>query len=129
PPVKKHSDSDIRLEEASGRRRADDGSSDDALVTEEIDLDAEERKAQETMKPKGGRSKMKRADSTPALPTTSPFELSESDLNVPAPKKNPDSSSDFELTPMGESDDSLELSSSEMPALPPDSSEEVDLGA
>jgi excisionase family DNA binding protein len=120
PPVKKHSDSDIRLEEV-GRPapRADEGS-DDALVTEEIDLDAEERRAAETMKKKGkgGRSKMKRADSGPALPTTSPFELSSDDIDVPAkPKKKVESSSDFELTPAAQdSGDAIELSDSELEA-------------
>src|SRR5262249_53956913 len=79
PPGKKHSDSDIRLDEVDRPApRADEGS-DDALVTEEIDLDAEERRHAEKQakakKGKGERSKMKRGDSTPALPTTSPFEL------------------------------------------------------
>jgi excisionase family DNA binding protein len=126
PPVKKHSDSDIRLEEVGSGRRRDEGS-DDAHVTEEFDLDAEERKASETGRPKG-KSKMK-----PALPTESPFELSASDIQPPppAPKTPPDSSSDFELSPAAQaSDDALELSSGEMAALKDDSSEdEVPLGA
>jgi len=142
PPGKKtHSDSDIRLEEAGGGGARGDEASDDALVTEEIDLDAEERKAKEK-KPKKGKSRMKRADSTPALPTTSPFELSEDDLDLPAGgkkkpdsssdvdlptggKKKPDSSSDFDLTPAAEdSDESIELSGTDIPALKDDSSEE-----
>ncbi len=136
PLVKKHSDSDIRLEEVSRPApRADEGS-DDALVTEEIDLDAEQRKAAEKAKGKGGRSKMKRVDSTPALPTTSPFELSADDIDVPAAAKKPDSSSDFELTPAAQrSDDEIPLSSDEIAAAaaPPgaghdSSDEEVALG-
>jgi hypothetical protein len=137
PPVKKHSDSDIRLEEVSRPApRADEGS-DDALVTEEIDLDAEQRKAAEKAKPKG-RSKMKPAGGAPALPTSSPFELSEDDIDAaPAAKKKPDSSSDFELTPAAsDSGDDIPLSSGEIEtagALPPkgaddSSEEEVALG-
>ncbi len=137
PPVKKHSDSDIRLEEVKrAAPRADEGS-DDALVTEEIDLDAEERKAAEKAKGKGGRSKMKRAGGP--LPASSPFELSDDDVGSapPAKKKTPDSSSDFELTPAAElSDDEIRLESSDeiaSPAAAPrgtsdSSDEEVALG-
>jgi excisionase family DNA binding protein len=135
PPGKKHSDSDIRLEEVSRPApRADEGS-DDALVTEEIDLDAEQRRAAEKAKTKGSKSRMKRADAKPPLPTESPFELSDADLDAPPAegKKKPDSSSDFELTPAAElSDSSIELSASEMAAAPPkqddSSDEEVALG-
>jgi hypothetical protein len=115
PPAKKHSDSDIRLEEVSRPApRADEGS-DDALVTEEIDLDAEQRKATEKAKGKvKGKSKMKPAGGGAALPTSSPFELSGDDVDAP-PKKKPDSSSDFELTPAGElSGDDIPLSSGEI---------------
>jgi excisionase family DNA binding protein len=130
PPAKKHSDSDIRLEEASAHPpRADEGS-DDAHVTEEIDLDAEARKHAEAQKAKG-KSKMKRADSK--QPAASPFELSD-DQPPQLPKggkKKPDSSSDFELTPAAESD-AVELSSGEMAAMAAadadSSEEEVDLG-
>jgi hypothetical protein len=131
PPGKKHSDSDIRLEEV-GRTapRADEGSG-DAHVTEEIDLDAEQRKAAEKAKGKG-KSRMKKADSAGALPTTSPFELSEDDSEAPAGKKKPDSSSDFELTPAKGSDSSIELSSGELEAVrdaaSDSSDEEVALG-
>ncbi|HKI30356.1 MAG TPA: hypothetical protein VKA46_00595 [Gemmataceae bacterium] len=139
PPGKKHSDSDIRLEEVARAAPRPDEKSDDALVTEEIDLDAEERKAAEKAKSKGGRSKMKRVDSPPPLPTSSPFELSEDDLEIPAEgaKKKKDSSSDFELTPgTDSSDDSLEFGSAEIagtappPKKPADDSsdEEVALG-
>jgi hypothetical protein len=129
PPAKKHSDSDIRLEEAGTPppRPADEGS-DDAHVTEEIDLDAEERKHAEAAKAKG-KSKMKRAESKPA---GSPFELSDDSVELPkGGKKKPDSSSDFELTPAAaDSDDSVELSSGEIAAMAgsDSSDEEVALG-
>jgi hypothetical protein len=135
PPVKKHSDSDIRLEEVSRPApRADEGS-DDALVTEEIDLDAEERRAAEKGKKKSGRSKMKPAGGKPALPTSSPFELSEDDIDAPAAgKKKSDSSSDFELTPAAaDSGDDIDLSGGEIEAAAArkagdSSDEEVALG-
>lgn len=130
---KKPSDSDIRIEEIhEGRAR-------DQMVTEEIDLDAEQRKAEAAAKAKGkgkGTRHRPKPGSAAALPTTSPFELSENDLDMDgptippasrAPAKTPadtDSSSDFELKPMGDS--SPLLGSDEMPALMGD--DEVGLG-
>ncbi len=154
--AKTPSDSDIRLEAAGGPH---DQASDDALVTEEIDLDAEARKAAEAAKPKPG--KRPRSKVTPPLPTSSPYELSENDISVEAPKtpgkgpkspgkapktppkgpktpekkaKSPedkegetDSSSDFELAPLGESSSPLEPGSSgEIPVMTDD--DEVSLG-
>jgi hypothetical protein len=130
PPMKKHSDSDIRLEEASGAHRRGDEGSDESHVTEDIDLDAEERKAAETAKAKG-KGKIRRADKTGAAAgAASPFELSDEVKMPEGGQKKPDSSSDFELTPAaGDSDDSVELSSGELAAMREDSSsEEVDLG-
>lgn len=127
---KKPSDSDIRIEELPrGGRKSD-------LVTEEIDLDAEQRKA-EAARPKSTRHRPK-PGSSPILPTTSPFELSENDLDmdgptIPPPARAPkpeaddtDSSSDFELKPMGDSSSPLELGSDEMQAMLGD--DEVSLG-
>lgn len=100
-PTKKASDSDIRIEEVGHGGRADQ------MVTEEIDLDAEQRKADQTGS-KSGRHRPK-PGSSPALPTVSPFELSENDIPVKgsaAAKKDPaqtDSSSDFELQPIDDS--------------------------
>src|SRR5262249_36120103 len=79
--AKTPSDSDIRLERAGSTPKP---ASDDALVTEEIDLDAESRKAAEAGKSKAG--KRPRSKVTPPLPTSSPYELSEHDISVEAPK-------------------------------------------
>jgi hypothetical protein len=92
------------------------------MVTEEIDLDAEQRKADAAAKAKRGRQRPKPPSSASALPTSSPFELSENDINMANPPASPaaekaeddtDSSSDFELKPMDDSSpvfDSDELS-------------------
>ncbi|MHB1424653.1 MAG: helix-turn-helix domain-containing protein [Gemmataceae bacterium] len=124
---KKSSDSDIRIEEVG------QGGKVDQMLTEEIDLDAEQRKA-DVARAKTTRHRPK-PGSSPALPTISPFELSESEIDVKkgaqgkrkAPRTeevNTDSSSDFELKPMADSSSPLELGSDEMPAL----SDEVQLG-
>src|SRR5262249_48596528 len=132
------SDSDIRIEQLgqlpsatqSGTRRRDQ----EGHITEEIDLDAEARKAEETAKtarPRG-RSQAKQ----PNLPPASPFELSESGIGkTPAPRaKEPaktdpeEDSSDFELKPLGTDEISpLELGSDEVAKMPSD--DEVELGA
>jgi excisionase family DNA binding protein len=127
--AKKQSDSDIRIEE-TGRKKGED-----QLVTEEIDLDAEQRKA-DAARAKAPRPKRKPGSSA-VLPTTSPFELSESDLDIEPPpsakgrkkaaKDEEDSSSDFELKPMGDTSSPLEVGSDEI-ALPSDDSDEVGLG-
>ncbi len=124
PVSKRPSDSDIRIEEHSGTRPRDQ------MVTEEIDLDAEQRKAAEAAaKSKKTRHQPKTSGGSPTLPTSSPFELSE---DAPAGPRAPeeadadtDSSSDFELKPMGDSSP-LEVGSDEMPVLSGD--EEVNLG-
>jgi excisionase family DNA binding protein len=102
------SDSDIRLEHGSSAKQKED-----ALVTEEIDLDAESRKAEEAAKgssvDKSG-NKPKRTQIGPGGQT--PFELSgpeatrishppsagKSGARPPVAKKDPDTSSEFELT-------------------------------
>jgi hypothetical protein len=121
------SDSDVRLELAPptppGRGR------DDAFITEDIELDLEALKEEE--------SKVKRrrpTKSSPEHPITSPFELSDDDApkagGKPKAKSDTDSSSDFELTAAGSSDHSpIELGSDEMPIpLAGDHEEEVILG-
>jgi excisionase family DNA binding protein len=119
---KKASDSDIRIEEVEPSGKVDQN------VTEEIDLDAEARKAEEARTKAGG--KRPKPASSPALPTKSPFELSESDIDVNGPAvgqpAETDSSSDFELKPMSESLSPLEISSSELPAVKSD--DEINLG-
>jgi hypothetical protein len=126
-PSKRPSDSDIRIEEHTGAGPRDQ------MVTEEIDLDAEQRKAAETAsKAKKTRHKPKTEGSGTVLPTSSPFELSEdATTKSPAPRTpeessaETDSSGDFELKPMGDSSP-LEVSSDEMPVLMGD--DEVNLG-
>jgi excisionase family DNA binding protein len=128
-PTKKKSDSDIRIEELHRGDRADQ------MVTEEIDLDAEQRKA-EAMRAKATRHRPK-PGSSPVLPTTSPFELSEHDIDITRPAAQPahgaeqgdsdtDSSSDFELKPMTDSSSPLEVGSDEMPVMMGD--DDVNLG-
>jgi excisionase family DNA binding protein len=81
-------DSDIRLDEKRPRPKSGlhpkPGSSDESMQTEEIDLDAELRKAQESAPPPSRKSKLK-APAVPQMPTTSPFELSAEDLPRPKP--------------------------------------------
>jgi len=81
--AKRPSDSDIRLE-ADERLPLVNR---DPLVTEEIDLDLEAMKAEQDLnKP---RPRPDTSDQHPALPTSSPFELSDSDIEVEVrPKKS-----------------------------------------
>jgi len=143
---KSPSDSDIRLEgvpPVSGKSRKDA-----QMVTEEIDLDAEDMQAARQAPPAKGKPKPRATGmpGSPALPTSSPFELSEADVDLDAPKSRPshakgaakappkssaskgpakppvkakgeDSSDDFELTPFEASGEST---------LPDE--EDVDLG-
>jgi excisionase family DNA binding protein len=141
PPPKKGSDSDIRLDAASARPASTEDSS-DSVVTDEIDLDAELRKAAESGQFKKPKRRSKAQPPQPPLPTESPFELSDADMSpadaspttssdemepVRAGADSPteDSSSDFELTPAAESSSPIEPGSDEVPAA----DDEVDLGA
>ncbi|HXG10252.1 MAG TPA: helix-turn-helix domain-containing protein [Gemmataceae bacterium] len=121
---KSASDSDIRLQQepSSARRTGSGKKKAEPPVTEEIDLDAELREAGVTG-PGRRRSGLK-APQQPSLPTGSPFELSDADLNAtkpaPAPKEKgvTESSSDFDLTPVGKDDSSpLDLDSDEAVSL------------
>lgn len=117
-PAKKPSDSDIRIEEVPR------GGKSDQNVTEEIDLDAEQRKA-DAARAKSTRHRPKPGSSS-VLPVTSPFELSENDLDIggpktPSPRRSPreadaetDSSSDFELKPMADSSSPLDVDDDEV---------------
>jgi len=126
---KSPSDSDVRLEQGQPKKSKLGGKKpDELLLTEEIDLDAELKKAEEASAKKPGTKH--KPGSAPQLPTTSPFELSESDLGLPEEKASglKDSSSDFDLTPaVGQEESPLELGSDEMPAAPPQD-DEVSLG-
>lgn len=115
------SDSNVRIEPA------DLGSSDELepLVTEEFDLDAEMEQV---------------TGSSGTLPTTSPFELSEDDLDIEEEEEvtptrethsadiedNLDSSDDFELTPTGAEE--LDQEDVELTFDDDDDSDEIDLG-
>ena len=131
--AKTPSDSDIRLEEhpagpGSGKKR------DEGLITEEIDLDAEAAKAPPRKGSKLGPAPGK-PPAAPPLPTSSPFEISENDLDMgmdateqAASERKKDSSGDFELTAPDDSSP-LELGSDEVPKLPlSGADEEVTLG-
>lgn len=102
------SDSDIRLE----RMPPSPGDSGEAmLLTEEINLDEEIRRQEAAQKQMPSPSKL-RPKSNLQMPTSSPFELSDSDLDrpssIPGAIEKPDSS-DFELTPAGVKDDSSDF--------------------
>jgi hypothetical protein len=136
---KRPSDSDIRLESDEALPLAHH----DPLVTEEIDLDLEAMKAEQDLKKP---QKRPGSDQHPALPTTSPFELSDSDIEVevkpkktgsksgkkskavpPPPPAEKDSSDEFELTAFDEKSSPLESSSdAQIPLIEED--EEVSLG-
>ena len=128
---KRPSDSDIRIEESSKKIAPGGKGRGQSPITEDIDLDEEERQADAAARTQAGAKGKPRANPL-NLPTSSPFELSESDIGMeePAAGKAPrptkpgdkggetDSSSDFELTPVGKTDESaLEISSGEVKAL------------
>jgi len=123
---KSPSDSDIRLHDAA---KGNPGSSAN-IITEEIDLDAEEAKLQA----KAAKSPKPRAQTTqynpnmPVLPTTSPYEISEPDVDLSKIKtKNvQDGSSEHEMIAFDPDKVRDELGSGEIPLLPSD--EEVDFG-
>src|SRR5262249_49865280 len=131
PRSKAPSDSDIRLQDAagSGKRRKQE------VITEEIDLDAEAARHDAAQKKAPQRPKP--GKSSPALPTSSPFELSETDMNLEEPpakdkpkkKSEVDSSSDFELIPYDASKSPLELGSGDIPLLGDESVSRGDLPA
>jgi excisionase family DNA binding protein len=124
-------DSDVRLESPSGSStRGREKKPDDSFLTEEIDLDAELRKAEEAARQKPTQP---RAKEGPAGPTTSPFELSDPEMQLaqsavaPTSKPATDSSSDFDLSlDVQENLSPLEPSSGELRAMAQE--EEVSLG-
>lgn len=127
--VKSPSDSDIRIEEVSSPSKSGGRKID--IVTEEIDLDAEEAAAKKTPAP----PTRPRPGASPPLPTSSPFELSEHDLTLTPPKsKTPppakpqeSDSSDFELS-LEDSSSHFDLGSDEVPVVPSSSDDDVSLG-
>ena len=135
--AKSPSDSDVRLDGdplagmSGGKKR------DDAMITEEIDLDAEAANIEEARK-KSKLDSPALPPAAPPLPTSSPFELSENDLDMgmepgeSAPGQSLGSSGDFELT-APDNNSSLHmshlshLSSEKIPLLQDGSGEEVPL--
>jgi excisionase family DNA binding protein len=123
------SDSDIRLGDlpSSDKKKGREAN----VITEEIDLDAEEARLAEKAKKKGkdgGKKQPTMMKGNSPLPTQSPFEISEPDFDldrpsgkVPKPKKKSevDSSSDFELIP---------FDASKSPDVPVLDDDDVDLG-
>lgn len=127
-PPKGATDSDIRLEGQFPPARSGEG-----LLTEEINLDEELKKDEAERKSQILQAKMRPKE--PEFPTTSPFELSEADLDLepPTPASAPrtprpkaqakEDSSDFELTPVKEPSSDFELT----PAKDEDRSSDFDL--
>jgi excisionase family DNA binding protein len=97
------SDSDIRLQDLPEPKRSGKGEAN--LITEEIDLDAEEaRLARQQPQPARPRGPSPARPNAPVLPSSSPYELSEADLGLDDVQKKPrvgkppeDSSSEHEL--------------------------------
>ena len=141
--AKKPSDSDIRLDDSAKDVKRGKAKKGEHPITEEIDLDEEQQRAEAAARTQAGQGKGRPKPNPLNLPTSSPFELSEADIDLDEPpaktrprapktiakKDDTDSSSDFELTPIGGADPSpLELSSGEVQALKDDDSDEVSLG-
>jgi excisionase family DNA binding protein len=103
PGPKSPTDSDIRLESAPPMGRSDEG-----LLTEDINLD-EELKKQESLSQQKPQAKVKPKSKMPKFPTSSPFELSESQMK-PAPAAPKPDSSDFDLTPAKPDSSDFDLS-------------------
>lgn len=127
-PPKTGTDSDIRLEvdpASSGARRHSVGV-EESMLTEEIDLDAELRRAEEEARGKKPRAKPS-SGTQPTLPAAA-FDLSDSELEAAPPpgasqKKSSsvESSSDFDLTPHSPGDSSpIAIDSDELPKMDSD---------
>ncbi len=125
-PPQAATDSDIRLEPADPRPP----SSQEGLLTEEINLDEELRK-QEALSQQKPQAKVKPKSKLPKFPSVSPFELSQSQLQMPASKPGeppkPDSS-DFDLTPSSPKPDSSDYDLTPGKEKTPSSSD-FDLGS
>jgi hypothetical protein len=120
-------DSDVRMERSPAPARP--ANRDEEMLTEEINLD-EELRRQEAARAQGqppqAKVRPRKPTQQPSLPTTSPFELSESQVTQPPEEvveTSPveESSSDFELTPASESSSPLEITSDEFKVELPES--------
>lgn len=118
-------DSDIRLEPSFIQRGP--GGSDEGMLTEEINLDEELKKA-EAIRQQKPQAKVKPKSKLPKFPSSSPFELSSDSVMRPAPAgkdaDKPDSS-DFDLSPIGVKPDSSDFDLA--PAAPKPDSSDFDL--
>jgi len=122
------SDTDVRLDEYIPPAPVDskiskvDRPEEVQNLTDEIDLDAELKRAEQAAQAKAGQQKPKAPP--PALPTASPFELSDvgHQDHGAEPGLVPDSSSDFELTPASEENrySAPDLGSHEIPVMAAD---------
>jgi excisionase family DNA binding protein len=120
-------DSNVRLEKVAFPSVPVDVS---AMMTDEINLDEELRKEEERLeKEKPKRPSKVKPKSELKFPTTSPFELSDSDVDDARQSAGglKDDSSDFDMTPVKDDSSNFDLplptdSSSEIPALKDDSS-------
>jgi hypothetical protein len=125
PGPKTSSDSDVRLEQPSPSKASRKGS-EESFLTEEIDLDAELRKAEEASQRRGAKDKSKVRSSS--------FELS--DLETPAASKSQKESEPAKPISDPSSDFDLSLDSADLSPLDPgdvavdahSSDEEVKLG-
>jgi excisionase family DNA binding protein len=120
-------DSNVRLEKVAFPPVPADVS---GMMTDEINLDEEIRKEEERLeKEKPKRPSKVKPKSELKFPTTSPFELSDSDIDDARQSAGglKDDSSDFDMAPLKEDSSNFDLpvstdSSSEVPALKDDSS-------
>jgi hypothetical protein len=99
-PAASAADSNVRLERI---QPPDDVASEPMLLTEEINLDEELKKQEESLKHQSKQPTRVKPKSELRLPAGSPFELSEADLDAPReirPKQpNMADSSDYDLVP------------------------------
>lgn len=124
-PLAAAGDSNVRLEKVAFPPKPEDSTT---MMTDEINLDEEIQKEEERIKKEAPKKSSKvKPKSELKFPTTSPFELSDSDLNEPqqaAKSGLKDDSSDFDMTAAKEDSSNFDLpigSSSEIPALKDDS--------
>jgi excisionase family DNA binding protein len=106
-------DSNVRLEKVTPPPQHQEPG---AMLTDEINLDEEVRKDEERKKAAGKKSTTIKPKSELKFPTTSPFELSDSDVGAPSeqltveqPAPAKDDSSDFEIAAAKDDSSNFEL--------------------
>jgi excisionase family DNA binding protein len=128
-PAATLADSNVRLEKVAFPPTPEDSGT---MLTDEINLDEELQKEEQQQKQNPKRPSRVKPKSELKLPTTSPFELSDSDLDVPAAPASgakPSDSSDFEMTAAGQDSSNFDLtppkedsSNFDLPVTPGESS-------